>query len=236
MPSRVTSPWTSGGKRCPAGIATARNPPPRPPRPHQALHDLPASRLHRDLQPQAGPQERGLDQAARRRTRRGDHERMASEVSERRALLPRQLVTTRHDQHSIRREQRLEPQTVRQRLPGPNRQVQLAREQLIERLHVALVSHLESQGRVRLANPSKKRKQEVDDGGLAGPHPHGPPGHLRLSGDILLQSPRALQDARGLRGQPRSRRRQPLSAALPRKEGHTHLPLQSLHRHRHGRL
>jgi hypothetical protein len=35
-------------------------------------------------------------------------------------------VTTRHDQHSIRREQRLEPQTVRQRLPGPNRQVQLA--------------------------------------------------------------------------------------------------------------
>ena len=40
-------------------------------------------------------------------------------------------MTTRHDQHSIRREQRLEPQTVRQRLPGPNRQVQLAREQLI---------------------------------------------------------------------------------------------------------
>ena len=79
---------------------------------------------------------------------------MASEVSEGRALLPRQLVTTRHDQHSIRREQRLEPQTVRQRLPGPNREVQLAREQLIERLHVALVSHLESQGRVRLANPS----------------------------------------------------------------------------------
>ena len=63
-------------------------------------------------------------------------------------------MTTRDDQHSIRREQRLEPQTVRQRLPGPNRQVQLAREQLIERLHVALVSHLESQGRVRLANPS----------------------------------------------------------------------------------
>ncbi len=55
-------------------------------------------------------------------------------------------VTTRHDQHSTRREQRLEPQTVRQRLPGPNRQVQLAREQLIERLHVALVSHLESLG------------------------------------------------------------------------------------------
>ncbi len=53
---------------------------------------------------------------------------MASEVSE---------VTTQHDQHSIRREQRLEPQTVRQR-----------------RLHVALVSHLESQERVRLANPS----------------------------------------------------------------------------------
>ena len=79
---------------------------------------------------------------------------MASDVSEGRALLPRQLVTTRHDQHSIRREQRLEPQTVRQRLPGPNREVQLAREQLIERLHVALVSHLESQGRVRLANPS----------------------------------------------------------------------------------
>src|ERR1019366_2443454 len=88
------------------------------------------------------------------RSRRGDHERMASEVSEGRALLPRQLVTTRHDQHSIRREQRLEPQTVRQRLPGPNREVQLAREQLIERLHVALVSPLESQGRVRLANPS----------------------------------------------------------------------------------
>src|SRR5664280_3236598 len=64
--------------------------------------------------------------------------------------LPRQHVTTRHDQHSIRREQRLEPQTVRHRLPGPNREVQLAREQLIERLHVALVSHLESQGRVRL--------------------------------------------------------------------------------------
>jgi hypothetical protein len=37
-------------------------------------------------------------------------------------------VTTRHDQHSIRRKQRLEPQTVRQRLPGPNREVQLARE------------------------------------------------------------------------------------------------------------
>jgi hypothetical protein len=54
---------------------------------------------------------------------------------------------------------------------------------------------------------------------LPGPHPHGPPGHLRLSGDILLQSPRALQDVRGLRGQPRSRRRQLLSAALPRKEG-----------------
>ena len=79
---------------------------------------------------------------------------MASDVSEGRALLPRQLVTTRHDQHSIRREQRLEPQTVRQRLPGPHRDVQLAREQLIERLHVTLVSHLESQGRVRLANPS----------------------------------------------------------------------------------
>ena len=52
----------------------------------------------------------------------------------------------------IRREQRLESQTVRQRLPGPNRQVQLAREQLIERLHGALVSHLESQGRVRLSS------------------------------------------------------------------------------------
>ena len=56
----------------------------------------------------------------------GDHERMTSEVSEGRALLPGQLVTTRHDQHSIRREQRLEPQTVRQRLPRPNREVQLA--------------------------------------------------------------------------------------------------------------
>src|SRR5664280_1162612 len=88
--------------------------------------DIPASRLHRDLQPQAGPQERGLDQTTRRQTRRGNHEPMASEVSEDRALLPRQLVTTRHDQHSIRREQRLEPQTVRQRLPGPNREVQLA--------------------------------------------------------------------------------------------------------------
>src|SRR5450830_1050945 len=51
---------------------------------------------------------------------------MTSEVTEGRALLPRQLVTTRHDQHSIRREQRLEPQTVRQRLPRPNREVQLA--------------------------------------------------------------------------------------------------------------
>src|SRR5664279_4270304 len=57
VPSRVTSPWTSGF------------PPPS-------------------------------------RTRRGDHERMASEVSQGWALLPRQLVTTRHDQHSIRREQR----------------------------------------------------------------------------------------------------------------------------------
>jgi hypothetical protein len=51
---------------------------------------------------------------------------MTSKVSEGRALLPRQLVTTRHDQHSIRREQRLEPQTVRQRLPGPHREIQLA--------------------------------------------------------------------------------------------------------------
>ena len=98
-------------------------------------------------------------------------------------------------------------------MPRRNRHQQ--GEQLIERLYVTLVSHLESQGRVRLANPSKKRKQEVDDGGLAGSHPHGPPGHLRLSGDILLQSPRALQDARGLRGQPRSRRRQPLSGVFP---------------------
>ena len=64
---------------------------------------------------------------------------MASEVSEGRALLPRQLVTTRHDQHSIRREQRLEPQPVRQRLPGPNREVQLARKQLIERGYFTLV-------------------------------------------------------------------------------------------------
>ncbi len=31
--------------------------------------------LHRDLQPQAGPQEHLLDHVARRRTRRGDHER-----------------------------------------------------------------------------------------------------------------------------------------------------------------
>jgi hypothetical protein len=69
---------------------------------------------------------------------------MTSEVSQRQALLSRQLVIRRHDQHSIRREQRLEPQTVRQRLPGPNCEVQLAHEQLIERLHVPLVSHLES--------------------------------------------------------------------------------------------
>ncbi len=75
--------WSTrqSSRKCGAGSIKSRRMRRRCP-PASPAHKRPASRLHRDLQPQAGPQERGLDQAARRRTRRGDHERMASEVSE----------------------------------------------------------------------------------------------------------------------------------------------------------